>query len=108
MTEEIPRKNFKGCLKLTFIEHGDDVKVKLTAFQDWKHNGTKILKKQRIYHVNVYVRLANDETLLVTSNVMTKIDHRQVADFLKIAWKNAVADINEPIKLFDSYLTLSA
>jgi len=108
MNEEIPRKNFKGCLKLNFIEHGDDVKVKLTAFQDWKHNGTKILKKQRIYHVNVYVRLANDETLLVTSTVMTKIDHCQVADFLKIAWKNAVADINEPIKLFESYLTLSA
>ena len=108
MTEEIHKKHFKGCLKLTFIEHGDDVKVKLTPYQDWKHNGTKILKKQRIYHVNVYVKLANDETLLVTSNVMTKIDHRQVADFLKIAWKNAVAGINEPIKLFDSYLTLSA
>lgn len=103
-----PRKQFKGCLKLNFVEQDDDVKVKLTAYQDWKHNGTKILKKQRIYHVNVYVKLSNDETLLVTSNVMTKIDHCQVADFLKIAWKNAVAEINEPIKLFESYLTLSA
>lgn len=101
-------KQFKGCLKLTFVEHGDDVKVQLIAYQDWKHKGKKILKKQRIYHINAYIKLANDQTLLVTSQVMSKIDHIQVADFLKLAWRNAVADIKEPIKLFESYLTLSA
>lgn len=103
------RKQFKGCLKLTFVEQGhDDVEVKLTAYDDWQSKYQQIIKKQRIYYVNVYVKLANDQTLLVTSKVMQKIDRIQVADLLKFAWKNAIADIDQPIKLFDSYLTLSA
>lgn len=103
------RKQFKGCLKLNFVEHSnDDVKVKLTAYSDWQSKYQQIIKKQRIYHVNVYVKLANEQTLLVTSQVLTVIDHMQVAEFLKLAWRQATAELEQPIKLFDSYLTLSA
>lgn len=109
MNTTAPRKQFKGCLKLNFVEHSnDDVKVKLTAYNDWQSKYRQIIKKQRIYHVNVYVKLANDQTLLVTSQVLTVIDHVQVAEFLKLAWRQATADLDQPIKLFNSYLTLSA
>lgn len=86
----------------------NEVGTRLTSSGDWVNRSHRILKKPRYFYVTCYLMTDANERIICRMSYTEKVEKADLIILMKNSFKVACQNTDQPVRLFDSYITVSA